>query len=138
MANAEPLLPKSRCYVCGVATTKWQFYMCSKHWSNIDRSLSRRLHATRDPNRAIHDQDKAYYRLMRQAITSLRCGPTCSLPDRDCAQCERYKCTRCGDVNPWDEGCADATPALCDPCAVEIQTDWYPEHREQDERQRLE
>lgn len=52
-------------------------------------------------------------------LTATRSGAVphnCELP-ADCAVCERYQCTRCERVVPWELGAADDTPALCDDCA---------------------
>ena len=51
------------------------------------------------------------------------CGNECELPD-DCPHCKRYVCSRCNRVYAWTWGAADDTPALCDPCAGEVQEGW--------------
>ena len=43
----------------------------------------------------------------------------CALP-ADCAVCERFKCSACGETKHWDEGGADDSPGVCDDCWVAL------------------
>lgn len=47
---------------------------------------------------------------------------------RECIDGERaYVCPKCERKTPWSNGAADDTPALCDECAVVVQSGvWDP------------
>jgi hypothetical protein len=46
---------------------------------------------------------------------------------QECVAHHTYVCPRCDRTLHWSNGCADDTPALCDECAVVIQTGvWNP------------